>query len=289
MMTPRIVALLLFACLCAGSCGCGGSHDYAVEEYRAAFAVPATGDHADVTLDILYDIGSTPKAEGFKFVGTGPVTNLVAHDDRGAVVRCETRQMRETRISWHFDPVANARKRIIVSFRLPGALQRDGSTLTLDAPWAGVFRVPVRHARYEIIFPPRTSPRILSSTPGGGIESLQGALVFIARQSPLSEKRFAVSFDSGGPHVTRPEIQPKRAIPATPRTERSSDTYASILREHIPVVVVSMVIFFILFNFFRVMTRKGGTGSSGGCSSSSCSGGGCGGGCGGECGGGCGG
>lgn len=272
-----LLPVLIFAALA----GCS-RYDYVVEQYGLTAIVSPGSSNVAVELDITYRVGATPKADGFKYVGHGTVRNLRCVDGAGNTLRSALFQEREQKITWYFAPVTNARQRVVVQFTLDGAvgMGEDGEVLSL--PWAGVFRVPVEKARYEVVFNGSTAPRIIGYAPASfRQENSAAGLTLIADQSPLDDRAIKITFG--------PEWGGSQALQR--RTERHVDGdegRSSSAAGWVAFFIVASVVVVIALVIHNVNKKgSGGDGSgSGGCSGSSCGGGGCGGG---GCGGGCGG
>ncbi len=171
------------------------SSDYSIEYYRAAFTLAENGADVRVRLEILYRVGTTPKSDGFKYVGTRWIKDVACIDGSGKVLQCEVGHEREAKITWHFPEVRNARQAVVVEFTMADALDADGELCTLNVPWAGMFRVPVRNAVYEFAIPSVKKPVVPEAGPGKTYLSEKGGWTIVSRtQSPLADRSFFVEF-----------------------------------------------------------------------------------------------
>jgi hypothetical protein len=160
-----------------------------ISNYVARFELSEGSASADVTLDITYHVLSGEKSEGFKYVGDYEPANVRVVDETGASIAWSVQSRREYQISWTFPPVGSGYKRAIVRFRLPGVLKgsrEEGNEI--DAEWAGVFKMPVRRAVYEVVFPPGVSPKVkapkFSRTRAGSQEVLSWERTPAGRRHP---------------------------------------------------------------------------------------------------------
>ncbi|MBI4678535.1 MAG: hypothetical protein HY748_13230 [Elusimicrobia bacterium] len=120
------------------------------------------GEYADIvaTLELRYHASGEPKPEGFKFVGTLPISDVSVADASGKPMRWSEDAMAETRLSWRFDPpLQDSSAGVIVRFRIKGALGGDKESNRFNAPWASNFRVQVDDVTYRFVFPEGFVPR----------------------------------------------------------------------------------------------------------------------------------
>jgi len=126
--------------------------DYQISEYTLCIEPMDNGKDARVTIDLCYQIeDSCAKNDGFKYVGNGIVDSLVCSDETG-IIKGNIEYLRETKISWYFEPVKSGTKKIKAKFILRNfIMNEENHESEIYAPWAGVFRVPVEKAKYIIV------------------------------------------------------------------------------------------------------------------------------------------
>ena len=181
-------------CLLILLTGCAKSYDYAISEYRAEFRLKSGTGDVRVKLNIRYKVGTTEKSDGFKFVGTNGIKDVKCSDESGPIDSSIV-PMRENTIEWRFAPVANGTKNVSVEFTVIGLLKNDGEVHVLKVPWAGVFRVPVSNAIYEIVLPNESNWEIITCSPGKfRIINRNGERVLLIEESPLETKELYISY-----------------------------------------------------------------------------------------------
>ena len=286
------ISVLLFLTISAAVVKAQETNDYTIDNYELTIQSFAGRSDAAVTMDITYLINSGRKSTGFKYIGPYAAQQLSGADDTGNPMRTWVSQERETKLNWSFASTGPGRKRIIISFTIPGFISdgpRDGNTLVAD--WAGVFKVRVRRAAYRFIFPDDIERTIATNMTIDSNVVDRGKRRIEAIQQPLSKTLFKVDFS--------PRIA-KGAPPALAATNRTGGSSGGDSGWIIAVVFgVIMVIVGAISTVFRRARRLSGGGgtwwsgssscagaSSSSCGSSSCGsscggGGGCGGGCGG--------
>lgn len=188
-----VIALLVFF-----QVGCSqkqGSYNYAVSDYKATFFMPSKGSDVKVDLAINYQIGNESKSDGFKFVGKNEVADVSCVTGSGDKCTIEIQHLKETKVIWHFSPVRNMTKAVKVSFVIKDQLRREGTTNVFVASWAGIFRVPVEKATYEIIFPQDMNPNIIQASPGAYEKNCSfGVCTLAVTQMPLVNRELAVKY-----------------------------------------------------------------------------------------------
>jgi hypothetical protein len=179
------------------------AYDYELTSYEATFYLIENNPDAYVTLRIVYSVGDETKGDGFKFVGDHEISELSVTDGKGNLLECGTKKLRETRVEWFFPPVRNSEQTVIVSFRIHRVLSGMPWSNSLDAPWVGVWRVPVKQATYRVVFPPGFQPETVSSKPADHKRvTADGKEEITVFQPVLATKNFELWFSPG--MVTRP-------------------------------------------------------------------------------------
>lgn len=267
--------LLLILCgLCALPASAARGASYEIERYIATFELAEGTADVDVTLDITYNVRSGPKSGGFKYVGDSEVDMARASDERGPI-RLQVRHQRETLLEWFFDPIAKGRKRVMIRFRSRGLLAGtvpDGNRLS--APWAGVFRVPVRDAVCRVSLP-GDAPRQVTTPNSSGqpcpMEEVGGRLVVTLNQSQLQAGGIDLHIEPG-------LVDHERVPPASREKSGNSPAFT--------IFVLGLV---VLYSAAKRAARALGLdgdssddsgdvgGGGGGCGGGGCGGGGCGG------------
>ncbi|MGC9971502.1 MAG: hypothetical protein ABSE56_13035 [Bryobacteraceae bacterium] len=236
------------------------AQDYEISRYFASFRlIPGSAD-VDVQLDITYDILAGQKSDGFKYTGDYEPVNARGTDDRGGSIPVVVEHRREYMVYWTFPPVGLAQKGVSIQFRLRDVLSgtRSGGNL-LSADWVGVFKIPVRRAVYEVVFPPGIVPPVPE---GFSRSQVGGCEVFTLIQKPLTQRKLSLRFTPGLVDAAR---------------NRHPDP------EWFLVFVIFGVIVALVLGLQLAASTRGESGglSGGGCGGGGCGGGGCGGGCGG--------
>jgi len=187
--------MLLAALSDAAGCRRSPTYDYEVANYDLAFTLDDASPNAQVTMDLTYQVGKTPKKDGFKFVGNGRVSHLACFDAQGKPLECRVVQLREAKLEWYFPAVRDVRQQVRVTFVLEGFVHQSGNERRIDVPWAGVFRVPVRAAIYRVILPSGGNVEVTQAQPAAYHKDRTGQNdVFVFRQSPLSERHFRFAY-----------------------------------------------------------------------------------------------
>ena len=194
----RILFFGFMALMALSQTGCSqnqGNYKYAVSDYKAMFSLPSTGADVKVDLVINYQIGDENKSEGFKFVGENQVADASCISESGDKCTVEIQHLKETKIIWHFAPARNTTKAVTVSFVIKDQLRRERVANIFVAPWAGVFRVPVEKATYEIIFPQGMNPKIIQAIPGVYEKNCSlGVCRLAVTQAPLVNRELVVKY-----------------------------------------------------------------------------------------------
>lgn len=190
-----VIFLVLFLITAISDAALENRYDYHISNYKARFELLKNSPDVLVTLDITYQIGNQPKSDGFKFVGNNKIVGLRCTDGSGENLRTETLSLRETKIVWHFSPVKNGIQRVFVNFRIRDLLAHRRQKRILNADWVGVFRVPVRKAVYEVIFPVKYQPGQLVVKPGSWTKNFHDGRYQIRMiQTPLTQKKLYVEY-----------------------------------------------------------------------------------------------
>ncbi|MGA2613028.1 MAG: hypothetical protein ABSG38_06215 [Spirochaetia bacterium] len=240
---------------------------YHLSSYRASFELIEGSPDVRVTLWITYSIGNITKSDGFKYVGDGQVADLRCTDEKGDVLASRVASQKGTRLDWLFPATSQGDRKVRVQFRLLDYLRSIEGFVFFDADWAGVFRVPVENAVYELIVPGSEKPTLGSVQPSSYfiLPSDRGWVV-TAAQVAVRETRFSVRFKSA-------------AFPVAPLTSMESlyrrDRNIFIF---IGVAAAGLLGGVILIGIRRANSPEGlaDTGG-GGCGGGGCGGGGCGG------------
>jgi hypothetical protein len=279
---------------------------YDIASYRACIQLLAMSADADVTLDITYNVTSGPKSGGFKYVGMYSPINAWGIDETGASIRVDTKKDAEYQVYWSFPAIQSGVKRVIIHFRLQDVLVGDGSSNTLNSKWIGIFKVPVRHAVYEIDFPPGFLPEYPSEMSDRFTRGRSGdreTLTFT--QDPLADTGLSLRFSPGlvgapaqlqtnSDGISYP-VSPEGADePVQARANSDNDSGFGGLILIIFLIAAGAILFGIINRAGTGSNGKDSSGDSswsgfvggcggggGGCGGGGCGGGGCGGGCGG--------
>lgn len=253
--------------------------DYVVTNYELTISLQSGTAVGDVTMDLTYAIRSGTKSEGFKYIGTLSPTALEGSEDDGRPMRVSVERQRETLIRWRFTPSGVGNKHVRVRFSIP-VLSGDDGASNFNAPWAGIFKVPVERAVYRLLLPDDWPEGTIVSQPSSHTRTIaEGRRAVEIEQRPLVDTTFGATL--------RPGVMRNTTIAAVRTAPESGHIGAGTIGQ-ILVVAVVLVIAFAVINAKRSKRRAdsgssscagGSSGSS--CSSSSCGGGGCGGGCGG--------
>ena len=166
-----------------------------VQEYILTLEPLANSLDVKTTLEITYLVeGPQPKNDGFKFVGSNEVDSLVCSDEKG-VILSHIEYLKETRISWQFEPISSGTKKIKATFILRGMIEKTDNKFNIKASWAGVFRIPVLNARYNILLPPNLK-RLKLKEPTSWEQEKRGNLdCYYYVQAPLKNKTIKVQFE----------------------------------------------------------------------------------------------
>lgn len=164
----------------------------------------------------------------------------------------------------------------MIQFTLRNVLTGTSTSNTLSAPWIGIFKVPVRYAVYNIVFPTGLAPDIRRMTPGdySRTSDPEGRVVLRATQSPLTQRELVVQFSPGIVAMAPSNYQ------ATSQVE--VDDFGTVLLLSLFGIIIAAIVGMLNYNkrkYGRWLTSGGSSG--GGCGGGGCGGGGCGGGCGG--------
>jgi hypothetical protein len=186
--------LFLFIILLVCSCD-SHSYHYKILDYNLTFIPRANSTDVMTVLEITYFMdGKESKNEGFKFVGNLVVDSLTCLDETGPL-RTNTEYLKETKISWYFNPVRLGTKKIKATFLLRGLAEMKGNSYVIIAPWAGVFRVPVSKASYTVLLPVNHK-EVKCKEPGMWDHQVLGTIEsFFHLQSPLTKKKINVQFE----------------------------------------------------------------------------------------------
>ncbi len=289
-MRAVLVAIMLAILVPFTASGAPSFH-YTIEDYRAVFSPAEYGSDVRVRLEILYDVGVAPKSDGFKYVGTKGIKNVACTDGGGRKLRCKISHESEERIDWYFPAVHNTKQAVVVEFTQVDALEWRNGKYVLDFPWVGVFRVPVKKVRYEMLFPAGMNPVELKATPAQArVSTIDGRTLVTFTQSPLMYHEFRVEYALKHGANTIPMDRPDSR--SEDESQSNGINAGTIIGYLIMFVFASLILFSIIL---KIAKKKGwslggladydfgGHGDSGGCSGGDCSGGcgGCGGGCGG--------
>jgi hypothetical protein len=253
--------------------------DYVVTNYELTISLQSDTFVGDVTMDLIYAIRSGTKSEGFKFLGNLTPIDLRGTEDDGRPMRMSVERQRETLIRWRFTPSGIGDKHVRVRFSVP-LLNGDDAASTFNAPWAGIFKVPVERAVYRLLLPEDWPEGTVASLPPSHTRTIiDGRRAVEIEQRPLAETTFGATLRPGV--IRNATIAAVRA-PTETGNVHSDGTFLQFLG-----VAIVLAIVFAVFNAKRSTRGTGSDPSSnsscaGGSScSSSCGGGGCGGGCGG--------
>ncbi|KWT91080.1 DUF2207 domain-containing protein [Candidatus Magnetominusculus xianensis] len=94
-----------------------------------------------------------PLSSGFKFVGSGKISNVMVTDDTGRPVRYTVEKLKENKISFSFPAITSGSKTIVIIFVMEDAIKNGLLYDSFDASWVGKWQIPVNNAVYTFIFP----------------------------------------------------------------------------------------------------------------------------------------
>jgi hypothetical protein len=171
------------------------SFNYKVKEYTLTIEPMKNGKDVYVSIDLTYLIeNSGSKSNGFKFAGNGIVDSLICTDEKG-IIRGEVEYLRETKISWYFDPVQSGVKQIKAKFILRNfIINKENNESEIYIPWAGVFRVPVEQAKYILVVQDYYSSVEFEEPKNWEKQNLNGTIYFTNFQTQLENKVIKVQF-----------------------------------------------------------------------------------------------
>ena len=211
-------------------------------------------------------------------IGTLSPTAVEGSEDDGRPMRVSVERQRETLIRWRFTPSGVGDKHVHVRFSIP-MVTGDDSSSTVNAPWAGIFKVPVERAVYRLLLPDDWPEGTIASRPPSHTRTfVDGLRAVEIEQRPLADTTFGATLQPGV--IRNATIAAVRA----PSESGNIDSDGTVLQFLANAILVAIAV--AVFNARR-SKRGSGSGSSScagdsSCSSSSCGGGGgCGGGCGG--------
>jgi hypothetical protein len=190
--------LALVAILATTTISCNSNKfNYNIKEYILTIEPRANSTDVDVTLDLTYMIdGSNEKSDGFKYVGNGVADSLYCSDENG-IIRGKVEYLKETKVSWFFNPVKSSTKKIKAKFILRDYLTSKGNSLyELYIPWAGVFRVDVELAKYVIIMH-KPNASITFTEPENWKHEFSNGLDYYSNiQVPLKDKTVKIQLEN---------------------------------------------------------------------------------------------
>jgi hypothetical protein len=266
--------------LLAGSAASAQSVNYDISNYELTVDLSRGDNLARVTMDVTYRIHSGTKSDGFKYIGRLEPSALQGVEADGTPMVMSIEHQRETMIRWRFRKTGPGEARVRVSFQVPAALFGTEQS-TFEAPWAGVFRVPIHRAVYRFVPPSDWTEESLSVKPSAFVRStLDGHPAIEVEQRPLIERTFVVTM--------RPAIVPAVEAASRPISAPTTSRRQTGRGPSGPMLLAFVMVGLIIYVMSRAKRGKRGvsdgyaSGCAGGSScSSSCGGGGCGGGCGG--------
>ena len=190
----RLSSLLICFWFCLSSCNTQ-NYDYKVENYNLAIETINNTADVKVTMELTYIVGANEsKSEGFKFVGDNTVDSLTCWDETG-VISSKVDYLKETRISFQFNPIVAGTKKIKSTFILRDFIKTQNNKFVIDATWAGVFRVPVEKAKYSLYLP-SSYKNLKFKEPHQWKQEIQGNFnYFYYTQVPLKEKTIKIKFE----------------------------------------------------------------------------------------------
>lgn len=186
----------LFLCFVFGISSCTTqNYHYKIENYNLTFEPKSNATDVKVIMELTYSVeANEPKSEGFKFVGENLIDSLTCWDETG-VIPSKVDYLKETRISFQFKPIDAGIKTIKANFILRDFIKMQNGEVIMEAPWAGVFRVPVEKAKYCIILPSNLKNIIFKEPSSWNKEILGDFNYFSYAQSPLKEKAIKIKFE----------------------------------------------------------------------------------------------
>ncbi|MCG6550774.1 MAG: TIGR04222 domain-containing membrane protein, partial [Candidatus Magnetominusculus sp. LBB02] len=104
------------------------------------------------TLRITYSTDSA-LSSGFKFVGTGNISNINITAEDGSPVSLAYERLKENKLSFGFPAVMSGNKTIVITFVMEDAIKDRLLYSLFDAQWVGKWQIPVNNAVYTFVFP----------------------------------------------------------------------------------------------------------------------------------------
>ncbi|KJU83799.1 membrane protein [Candidatus Magnetobacterium bavaricum] len=168
-----------------------------VSDYEAQLTVvPGESGHFEdvaVTLNITYDTTQMLN-NGFKFVGTDKISQVSVRDESGGI-EFKVEELRETKISFKFQPIIRGRKEITVNFLISGAVKEGLFSSHINAQWLGNWNIPVNRARYSFMLPDNyRHDSIETNLPYTTTTKPSGKEIVVIEQTPLDSRPLSLEF-----------------------------------------------------------------------------------------------
>jgi hypothetical protein len=175
--------------------GCSNSYNYTIQEYKLTLEPRNGSTDVKATIEITYLMdGAEAKADGFKFVGESKVDSLVCSDENG-IISSNIDYLKETKLTWQFNPVSSGTKKVKVAFILRNLILKENGLNSINISWPGVFRVPVSNATYYVLFDKKPKS-IQFEKPDSWKSSYENGKVFYFYSQPvLKEKTIVFNYN----------------------------------------------------------------------------------------------
>ncbi len=177
--------------LCSILNSCINTYNYDIDDYKLTMELNKNNNDVKTTIEIIYNVKNGSKSDGFKFVGNNTVDSLMCSDESGPIAG-EVNYLKETKISWKFNTVSSGTKSIKAVFILRNSLRNDGEKMSLDVPWAGVFRVPVNHSKFVVLS--HAIYKLDAPSSDWQINTSDDKILCTLEQNPLHNKAFSLEF-----------------------------------------------------------------------------------------------
>ncbi|MBF0458498.1 MAG: DUF2207 domain-containing protein [Nitrospirae bacterium] len=127
-----------------------------LSSYEAEFEVVKNRsgkfDDVQATLRIAYKTDQ-PLSSGFKFAGSGNISNVLVSDIDGGLVNFTVEKLKENKISFEFPAITSGSKTFVITFLMEDAINDRLIYSLFDSKWVGKWQIPVNNAVYTFILP----------------------------------------------------------------------------------------------------------------------------------------
>ena len=131
--------------------------EYIISRYEASFEpIPnQNGELRDVSTLLLieYDISSSPKSDGIKFVRDHAITDVSVTNIHGEALTFQHQTMNEPQINWELPTSLEGKQSILVKFTIKDGIQGTSTENYFVADWTQNWNVPLGNTKYWFIFP----------------------------------------------------------------------------------------------------------------------------------------